>query len=108
MTAIRNEVIDAMGSPPARRGAVRAGMVAWMLAVVTGCSSLPTIVPDMAARPSRPVQLEGAHGPLSAQQSKAILSRLASRGVETSIFDRHMALEEAIVGSPLVVGVADG
>jgi cardiolipin synthase len=58
----------------------------------------------MARRPAQPVQLEGARGPLTPQQSKAILDRLKSRGEETSIFDLHLALEEAIVGSPLVVG----
>ena len=58
----------------------------------------------MARRPAQPVQLEGARGPLTAQQSKAILNGLKSRGEETSIFDRHLALEEAIVGSPLMVG----
>src|SRR5688572_17036070 len=65
------------------------------------CASLPTIVPDLARRPGPPVQLEGARGPLSAAQSKAKLDRLASRSQDTSIFDRHLALEEAIVGSPL-------
>jgi cardiolipin synthase len=67
----------------------------------------------MARRPARPVQLEGARGPLTSQQSKAILDRLKSRGEDTNIFDRHLALEEAIVGSPLMVGnkvvlLADG
>jgi cardiolipin synthase len=75
-----------------------------LLAAVAGCGTLPTIVPDMARRPAQPVQLDGARGPLSAQQSKAILKRLESRGEETSIFDRHLALEAAIVGSPLMVG----
>jgi len=75
-----------------------------LVALGAGCSSLPTIVPDMARRPAQPVQLEGARGPLTSQQSKAILDRLKSRGEETSIFDRHLALEEAIVGSPLMVG----
>jgi cardiolipin synthase len=69
-----------------------------------GCSSLPTIVPDMAHDRSQPVQLEGARGALSAGQSKAILARLESRGEATSIFDRHLALEEGVVGTPLVVG----
>jgi cardiolipin synthase len=80
------------------------GLAALSLAALAGCSTLPTIVPDMARHSSRPVQLEGARGPLSAQQSKAILARLKSGGEETNIFDRHLALEQAIVGSPLVVG----
>ena len=50
------------------------------------------------------VQIEGPRGPLSATRSKAILDSLRSRSPDTNIFDRHLALEEAIVGSPLTVG----
>lgn len=71
---------------------------------LAGCSSLPTIVPDLARHPGPPVRLEGSRGPLSAAQSKAILGRLESRGQQTGIFDRHLAIEEAIVGSPLTTG----
>jgi cardiolipin synthase A/B len=71
---------------------------------LAACSSLPTIVPDLARRPSAPVQLEGARGPLTAAQSKAVLDRLSARGAPTDIFERHLALEEAIVGSPLTTG----
>jgi cardiolipin synthase len=74
------------------------------LLCLAACSSLPTVVPDLAQRDGPPVQLEGAVGPLSAAQSKAILDALSSRGQDTDIFDRHLALEEAIVGSPLTVG----
>lgn len=74
------------------------------LASLLGCSSLPVIVPDLAQGPGPLVQLEGPHGPLSAAQSKAILDRLRSRGQDTDIFSRHLALEEAIVGSPLTTG----
>ena len=83
---------------------IAASLIALTLLAATGCSVLPTIVPDMAHRPSRPVQLEGARGPLSAQQSKTILNRLQSRGVDTNIFERHLALEESLAGSPLTVG----
>lgn len=76
----------------------------FVLLGMAACSSLPTIVPDLAVRSRLPVQLEGARGPLSAAQSKAILDRLASRGQDTDIFTRHLALEEAIVGSPLTTG----
>ena len=71
---------------------------------VAGCSALPVIVPDMERRSPRQARLEGARGPLTAQQSRNVLERLKSRGKETSIFDRHLALEEEIAGSPLVVG----
>jgi cardiolipin synthase len=74
------------------------------LGLLAGCGSLPTIVPDMAMQPNRPVQLEGAQGPLTIEQSKAVLEKLKSGGKETNIFDRHLALEAAIVGSPLMVG----
>jgi len=77
---------------------------ALLFAAAAGCNTLPTIVPDMAPHSSAPVQLQGARGPLSAQQSKAILARLESRGEETSIFDRHLALEEGVAGTALVVG----
>ena len=63
------------------------------------------VVPDLARPSGPPVQLEGAGGPLSQEQSKAILDRLASSGKDTDIFDRHLALEEAIVGSPLTTAV---
>lgn len=75
-----------------------------LLAFMISCSTLPRIVPDMARAPSTPVQLDGAHGPLSAERSKAILDRLKSSGAETDIFDVHLAIEEAIAGSPLTEG----
>lgn len=74
------------------------------LSQLAACSSIPTMVPDMAMQRSSPVQLEGKHGPLTAQQSKAILARLEKNSDDTNIFDKHLALEEEIVGSPLVVG----
>jgi cardiolipin synthase A/B len=68
------------------------------------CSSLPTFVPDLALRNTPPPQMEGARGPLSAAQSKAVLERLKTGGKPTDIFERHLALEEAIAGSPLTTG----
>jgi cardiolipin synthase len=78
--------------------------VAVSLTVLFGCSSIPTMVPDMAMTPSHPVQLEGVHGPLTAKQSKAILARLKKNGNETSIFDKHLALMNQITDNQLVAG----
>ena len=74
-----------------------------MAGVVAACGSLPTIHPDMARRPST-IQVEGTSGPLSAAQSKAILDGLKQRKKDGSLLERHLALEEAIAGSPLVAG----
>jgi cardiolipin synthase A/B len=74
--------------------------------LVPACSSLPTIVPDLSRHARAPVQLAGARGPLTAAQSKAVLDDLARRSPNTNIFERHLALEEAIVGSPLTTGNA--
>jgi cardiolipin synthase len=76
----------------------------FLLILLTGCSSIPTMVPYMAMPSSRPLQLEGAHGPLCPQQSKTILARLKKNSDDTNIFDKHLALEAEIAGSPLVVG----
>jgi cardiolipin synthase len=74
------------------------------VAACAGCSSLPVLVPDLARSDGPPVRLEGARGPLSAQRSRAVLEELARRGEPTGIFVRHLAREEAIVGSPLTTG----
>ena len=74
------------------------------LAGCTGCSSLPTIVPDLALKRGTAVPMQGARGPLSASQSRAVLARLARDSPETSIFDRHLAVEQAFSGSPLTIG----
>ena len=78
-------------------------LTAMALTALAACNTLPTIESERGS-PSQAAHLEGARGPLSAMQTRAILARLASRGQETSIFDRHLALEEDIIGSPLMVG----
>ncbi len=73
---------------------------------VGGCKSLPFIVPDLALRSSSGVRLAGVRGPLTAAQSQAVLTGLAEQGEPTDIFQRHLALEEAVAGSPLTIGNA--
>lgn len=52
---------------------------------------------------SQPVQFQDGQGPLSHAQSAEILKKLSGSG-ETNILSRHIALEQAVVGSPLVIG----
>lgn len=88
------------------RNWLAAGVVtALLLTGLAACSSLPVLMPDLQRRSAaQPVQLEGAHGKLSAARSAAILERLRSRNPDSDLLDRHLALEEAIVDSPLTTG----
>src|SRR5882757_3064166 len=73
------------------------------LAFLCPCSSLLTIVPDLSPRADPHLQLEGTRGPLTTERSKAIVDQLQSNGAPTNIFEMHLALEQAIVGSPLTI-----
>jgi cardiolipin synthase len=83
---------------------LRLWLLALCLLALGGCRALPKINPDMAMARGTKVQLATGHGPLSQARSKAILDGLKSRAQDTSLFDRHLALEEALAGSPLVAG----
>jgi cardiolipin synthase len=70
------------------------------------CAGLPTLNPELSRRTRPPPQVAGAGGPMSAAQAKAVLLRLSRQGQPTGIFERHLALEEAINASPLSAGNA--
>ena len=75
------------------------------LALLAACTALPTIAPDTAeAAGTSGVRIDGAHGPLSPDAEKRVLARLQAAGQDTDIFERHLAYEQEIVGSPLSAG----
>jgi len=84
------------------RGLGAALAVAAML--LGGCASLPTFVPDLARQPATTVQVAGARGPLTARESQAVLDKLRQQGGDADVLGRHLALEEAVAGTPLVTG----
>ena len=74
-------------------------------ALLAACSSLPTIAPDTTeAAGTADVRIDGSHGPLSPEAQKRVLARLQAAGQDTDIFQRHLAYEQEIVGSPLSAG----
>jgi cardiolipin synthase len=82
----------------------RAASACWF-AVLAACTSLPTIAPDNAeAAGTAGVRIDGPHGPLSPDARKRVLARLQAAGEDTDIFQRHLAFEQEIVGSPLSAG----
>ncbi len=86
------------------RPIVQCTLALFALCTLTACAQLPVIEPGGQLVPARAVQLEGRRGPMSAEQSKALLDRMDLRGPQTGIFERHLAVEEALVGSPLTTG----
>ena len=78
-------------------------LVVFNLLALVACSTLPEIVPDMKPA-TTPTQVDGPRGPLSPTRSRAILKELEMGADQTSIFDRHLALEQAVSDSPLLTG----
>jgi cardiolipin synthase A/B len=70
---------------------------------LAGCATVP-VVDESAARPANEIRIQGARGPLSARQSRAILSRLAAQAPNAGALERHLAIEQAIAETPLVAG----
>ncbi len=70
--------------------------------LAAGCTQLPDAGAPAAAGKA-PVEIEGARGPLSTQRVAAILAKL-DRNADLDILQQHVALEQAIVGTPLSAG----
>ncbi len=73
------------------------------LALCAGCATVPDIAPPQATGKAAP-QIVGRRGPLTAEQSKAILERLGTNSGDDALLKRHTAYEEAISESPLIAG----
>jgi cardiolipin synthase A/B len=84
---------------------LRGALVLLVAMLLGACATVPSLDREMLRTGRAPtVVLEGAHGPLSHAQSEKILADLKKRSPETSIFDSHVAVEEALAGNTLSVG----
>ena len=71
---------------------------------VSACATVEPIDRFMLASERQTVRLADGKGALSHAQSQKILEELKRRAPETGILDRHVAVEEALAGSPLSLG----
>jgi cardiolipin synthase len=71
---------------------------------LTGCGSLPVITPDLARADPAAVQFQAANGRIvSPERSKELVAKLG--GTQSSdVLARHLALEQAVSDTPLVLG----
>lgn len=82
-------------------------LIALGLLSASGCAALPD-VEDLIGQHDRhtaqAIQFENARGPVSTKRSAAILAELKRKSGDIDVLDKQIALEQAIVGSPLVLG----
>jgi len=82
----------------------RATATVVLLLVAAGCSALPDTDAIIDRHSAQAARFENARGAISAQKSASIIADLKSKSGDIDILDKQIALEQAIVGSPLVVG----
>jgi cardiolipin synthase len=76
--------------------------LALLLIGLTACAPLPRAAPATEQRATKPVAIENARGPVSPARSKQIVENLKSEPGADPILDKHLAIETALTGSPLV------
>ena len=71
-----------------------------------GCGTIPNALVLMRSPRfyGEPLQVMGAHGPLSTAQGEAIVARLRRQSGSPDVLARHLAFEQAISGAPLILG----
>ena len=80
-----------------------AGLAAFLF-LAAGCVALPDTDALIDQNAGQAARFENASGPLSAQKNAAVVADLKSKSGDIDILDKQIALEQAIVGSPLIMG----
>jgi cardiolipin synthase len=80
--------------------------LALALATLAGCAHVPVVdeADLVKATDGSQIKVYGARGPLSARQSKAVLSQLAEQAPDAGALERHLAVEQIVAESPLFTG----
>jgi len=79
-------------------------LTASCLVAAAGCATLPDTDALIERHTAQAVRFENARGPLTAQKNAAILAELKRKSGDIDILEKQIALEQAIVGSPLILG----
>lgn len=80
------------------------GVAAIILLVTAGCAALPDSDALIDRHSEQPAKFENADGQLPAHKGAAIVADLKRKSGDIDILDKQIALEQAIVGSPLITG----
>jgi cardiolipin synthase A/B len=81
-----------------------AAVTAFGLLAAAGCATLPDTDALIARHTAQAARFENARGPLSVKASAAALEKLKQKSGDLDILEKQIALEQAINGSPLILG----
>jgi len=73
-------------------------------ALLCACAAPPPVNKIIDRTPAESEHVVGVHGPLSPAQSKAIIARLEHQAKGSDLLQRHLAIEQALVDTPLITG----
>jgi cardiolipin synthase len=85
----------------------RSFAVAAAALVLSSCAEVPRVDEEKLlaiGADTQSIQVYGAHGPLTARQSKAVLDRVAAQAPDAGALERHLALEQQVADRPLYAG----
>ena len=82
----------------------QAAVMAFCLFAAAACSMLPDTDVLIDRHTGQAARFENARGPVSARSGAAILAELKRKSGDIDILEKQMVLEQAIVGSPLILG----
>ena len=86
------------------RALMRTAAVTVCLLAAAACATLPDTDALIERHAGQAARFENARGPLSVAQNAAILAQLKRKSGDIDILEKQIALEQAIVGSPLILG----
>lgn len=82
----------------------RASAVGICLFAAAACATLPDTQALIERHTGQAARFQNARGPLSVAQNAAVLAQLKQKTGDIDILEKQIVLEQAIVGSPLILG----
>lgn len=86
------------------RAMQRASAAAICLLTAAACATLPDTQALIERHTGQAARFQNARGPLSVVQNAAVLAQLKQKTGDIDILEKQIVLEQAIVGSPLILG----
>jgi cardiolipin synthase len=84
--------------------AARLALAGMVLALLGACASVPDLDRYLLHADPERVRLDSSRGLLTDAQSRRVIEGLKKRAPGSGVLDRHIAIEEALTGTPLTTG----